>query len=252
MKTTLLFFTAGILFLSCKNNNQQSEQQKNTDLVQQNLKGAVQRTVDTPYKADSTGNIGAMDSCCVETQELNDSGYVTKYYSKNNSGATKTEQTFMHYPNDGKLSGRIAITIDDNGNYKEAVSYDSTGKQDGYYTDLKQNEFGEITNGKQYKMDSTLKYQWENNFDKNGQYLGGHSDSAGKVTYTSTTTLDSNGNPVKSISMSMVKDTAKYDTTMYRYDKYDGQGNWIQRTALNASGKPVKIVKREITYYEKE
>jgi len=52
--------------------------------------------------------------------------------------------------------------------------------------------------------------------------------------------------------MSMVKDSAKYDTTMYRYDKYDEQGNWIQRTALNASGKPTKIVKREITYYKKE
>jgi len=260
MKTTTLLFAAMLLF-SCKN-NQQSEQPKNTDLVQQNLKGPVQRTVDTPYKADSTGNAGAMDSCCAETQELNDSGYVTKYYTRNDSGVTKTEQTLLHYPNgavkdisimnDGKLSNHIVPTIDENGNYNGGLSYDSTNKQDGYYTDMKQNKFGEITSGKLYKMDSTLKYQFLNNFDKNGRYLSGRTDSAGKAIYTSTATLDGNGNPVKVITMSMVKDSTKYDTTMYRYDKYDEQGNWIQRITLTASGKPNKIIKREITYYKKE
>ena len=261
MKTTTLLFASIVLLLSCKNNNQQA-QPKNTDLVQRNLKGAVQHTIETPYKADSTGNTIAMDSCCVETYELNDSGYITKYTSKNDSNITNTEQTLIHYPNgamkditimnNGKFTNRVTPTIDENGNYTGGMSYDSTSKQDGYYTDMKQNDFGELTNGKLYKMDSTLKYHFEENYDNKGQYLGGRTDSAGKVIYTNITTLDSSGNPVKMITTTMVKDSAKNDTTLYRYDKYDEQGNWIQRTTLTASGKPTKITKREITYYKKQ
>ena len=250
------------MLVSCKNNNQQQTPAKNTDLVQQNLKGQVKQTTDTPYKTDSSGNMAALDSCCIETQELNDSGYVTKYYTKDNKGTTKTDQTLTHYTsgafkevttmNDGKLSSRLVTTLDNNGNYNGGYNYDSTNKKDGYYTDLKQNDFGEVYEGKLHKMDSTLKYQWQSEYDKNAQYLGGHTDSAGKVIYSNATTLDSSGNPVEVITMSMAKDSAKYDTTLYRYDKYDEQGNWIQRTALNASGKPTKIIKREITYYKKE
>src|SRR3954468_10710050 len=142
MKTIFPFLII-IALLSCKNNNQQ-QQAKNTDLIQQNLKGQVKQTIDTPFKVDSSGKTGAQDSCCVETQELNDSGYVTKYYTKDIKGNTKMDQTFIHNPNgslkefttmnDGKPSNHIVIAIDENGNYKAAESYDSTGKQDGYYT----------------------------------------------------------------------------------------------------------------------
>lgn len=259
MKTTLILLTI-IMLASCKSNNEQ--QPKNTDLIQQNLKSLVKQTIDTPYKVDSSGNIGAQDSCCVETQELNDSGYVTKYYTKDIKGNTKMDQTFIHNPNgslkefttmnDGKPSNHIVIASDDNGNYKAAESYDSTGKQDGYYTDFKQNDFGELTNLKLYKTDSTLKYMFESQFDNNAQYLGGHTDSAGKTIFSNATTLDSNSNAVKVITTTMVKDSAKQDTSLYRYDQYDEVGNWIQRTTLNASGKPTKVTKRGITYYKKE
>lgn len=257
--TTKLLLSALIVLASCNNNTQQPP--KNTDLVQQNLKGLVKETIDIPYKVDSSGNIGAQDSCCVETQELNDSGYLTRDYTKDVKGNTKMDQALSHYPsgafkevtvmNDGKLSSRLATTLDNNGNYNGGETYDSMGKKDGYYKDLKQNDFGEVTSGKYYKTDSTLKYQFESNYDKNAHFLGGTTDSAGKTIYTSVTTLDSIGDPVKTITMTMVKDSAKYDTSIYRYDKYDEAGNWIQRTALNTSGKPTKITKRGITYYKK-
>jgi len=258
MKAKLLLLTI-IAFTACKNNNQQ--QAKNTDLIQQNLKGQVKEIIDTPFKVDSSGNIGVQDSCCVETTEFNDSGYINRFYTKDNKGTTKMDQTFTHYPsgafkeattmNDGKLSNRLVTTLDDKGNYNGGDTYDSTNKKDGYYTDLKQNDFGEVTAGKYHKTDSTLKYQFEENYDNKAQYLGGHTDSAGKTTYSNVTTLDSNGNAIKTISMNMVKDSAKHDTTLYHYDKYDDLGNWIQRTTLNASGKPTKVTKRGISYYKK-
>ncbi len=257
MKTKLLLL-AIIAFTSCKNNNQQ--QAKNTDLIQQNLKGQVKETIDTPYKVDSSGNMGAQDSCCVETTEFNDSGYINRFYTKDNKGKTKMDQSFTHYPsgafkeattmNDGKLSNRLVTTLDNNGNYNGGDTYDSMNKKDGYYTDLKQNDYGEVTTGKYHKMDSTLKYQFESNYDNKAQYVGGHTDSAGKTIYSNVTTLDSSENPVKAITMTMAKDSAKHDTTLYRYDKYDDLGNWIQRTSLNASGKPTKVTKRGITYYK--
>jgi hypothetical protein len=46
------------------------------------------------------------------------------------------------------------------------------------------------------------------------------------------------------------KDSTTNKITKYRYDSYDDKGNWTQRTETDENGKPVKIVKRTITYYK--
>lgn len=259
MNKNLIFCITVLIFASCQ---EKKSSPKNTDLIQNNLKGPVQQTTETPYKVDSTGNMGEMDSCCIVTMQLNDSGYETSYTTKDSKGNIKFEQTVAHFPNgaakeivstnEGKPSGRLTIEIDEKGNYAGAKSYDSTGKQDGYYTDMTQNEYGELTGGKDYKIDSTLKYSFEATYDDSAQFIGSHTDSAGKTIYASTITLNDKGDPIKRISSRTIKDSTTNDTTMYKYDQYDDHGNWTQRTTLSAEGKPKKITKREITYYTKE
>lgn len=260
MKKNLIFIISILLFASCE--QKKSSSKSNTDLVQQNLKGSVQQTTETTYKVDSSGNMGEMDSCCVITNNLNDSGYQTSSSSKDSKGTIKTEETITHYPNgmakeiintkEGKPDSRITIDIDDKGNYKSAKSFDSTGKEDSYYIDLSQNDYGELTGGKQYKTDSTLKYSFESTFDDSAHFTAGHTDSAGKKMYATTVTLNDKGDPVKYLNTRMVKDSTVHDTTTYRYDKYDDMDNWTQRTTLNSDGKPKEITKREIIYFKKQ
>ncbi len=259
MKSNLILCMAIILIASCQ---EKPSSPKNTDLIQSNLKGPVEQTTETPYKVDSTGNIGAMDSCCAEISLFNDSGYVTTYTRKDSKGDIKNQQTISHYPNgavhevvitkDGKPDSRVTIETDDKGNYSTAKSYDSTGKEDNYYTDLKQNDYGEITGGKQFNIDSTLKYSFESVYDDSARFVSGHTDSAGKTIYSSSVTLNDKGDPVKRINTHVEKDSTTHDTITFRYDQYDDHGNWTQRTTLNADGKPTKVTKREITYFKKE
>ncbi len=47
------------------------------------------------------------------------------------------------------------------------------------------------------------------------------------------------------------KDSTTTTTTKYKYDSFDDQGNWTQRTISDEKGKITKILKREITYFKK-
>ena len=57
---------AGMFLLACNGSDDKAESKvKYRDLVNDNLKGDIQTIEETPYKADSTGKIGEMDSCCI-------------------------------------------------------------------------------------------------------------------------------------------------------------------------------------------
>ncbi len=68
----------GSVLLSCNNADKKAtEVAKNSDWNGQNLKGRVQTMEETTYTPDSTGKIGAMDSCCINIQQFDDKGYNT-------------------------------------------------------------------------------------------------------------------------------------------------------------------------------
>ena len=81
MNKIFWLLSVGLSLVAC-NDNKSTDSPKNTDLIIQNLKGMVQRTEETSYKVDSTGKIGAMDSCCASIQEFDEKGYNPKYFSK--------------------------------------------------------------------------------------------------------------------------------------------------------------------------
>ena len=259
MKKAILFAAIIATSLSC-NEKKQEAAAMNSDWLADNLKGKIEQTIATDYKADSVGNIGEQDSCCIISMKYDDKGYLTEYSSNNKVGNDKLVQTITHYDNgaakdiknakNGTQKLEIAIQIDKNGKYKTAEEYDSTGKVKYYYTDLIENDYGALTSMKKYNMDSTLSGTMSRTYDKS-LFIGGEDkDSTGKIAESSAVKLDDKNNMAEYALKNVTKDSTTNKITRYKYDGYDDKGNWTQRTKMDESGKPLQITKREIVYYK--
>ena len=257
------FYIAGAAFLiaSCKQKETDSAGLvKNTDLIQQNLKGNVERIEETSYRVDNSGKQSAMDSL-INVSEFDRKGYQTRTSGKYSNGTIKQERTIAHYNNgavkevvsktDGKQTFRMEIIIDRNGNYVMAKSYDSAGKINSYYKDLAQNEYGQVLTGNQYTTGNSLKSSFQTTYDGPNYTGNTNKDSAGNVIYSVKAILNKKGDPAELTTTSTKKDgSTSVEKITYRYDQYDNNGNWIQRTTLNEKGIPVKVVKRTIRYFK--
>jgi hypothetical protein len=251
-----------VIVFSCNESKKQTP--KNTDWLSDNLSGNVEHTTDSTFKTDSTGKIGEFDSCCVVSTKYDEKGYSSGYTSVNKAGTDNEEGTFTHdekglftgqkFTKNGKQTSSLTVDNKD-GVYSGAQSFDSTNKMDSYYTDLTSNDYGRITGFKQYKPDSTLKSSMT--FNYNNQFLKDQSakDSVGKEVSSYAQIFDDKNHVVESTYKEIKTDSTKKDSTIttvtkYSYDTFDDKGNWTQRTEMNEKGKPVKIVKRTITYYK--
>ncbi len=256
-----IIFLSLIIAFSFSCNQKKQEYAKNADVLSDNLNGNVQQTVATDYKADSTGKMGEQDSCCVVTTKYDEKGYITEFDNNDKSGANKEIETFTHYDNgamkdlkntkNGNPVSSITVLTDSVGNYTMAKEYDSANKLKFYYTDISQNEYGQLTGMKKYNADSSLSGSMVSNFNKSIFTGNEGKDSVGKVIFSSSVKLDDKNNVVERDSKNVMKDSTVNKVVKYKYDSSDGQGNWTQRTELDENGKPVKITKREITYYKK-
>jgi hypothetical protein len=257
----LIPFIAGAIFLVSCNTKSTSEAGAaaplNTDLIQQNLKGKVKTVTQTSTTIDSTGQERTDSLTTVESYD--EKGYSTMSQTKNSSGKITTEQTAKHDSagrvlefvtyKDGKMTSKLETELDAAGNYIGGKTYDSTGKQDGYYKDLKQNEYGIVYSGKQYSMDGKIKADFNMKYDKT-HFLGGkNTDSTGKITYEGTAKMNDKGDMSEENLTYLEKGTTKTEKNTYKYDAFDEKGNWIKRTKYNDKGRPVQFVTRTLTYY---
>ena len=123
MKKISIVLSAALIAFSC---NEKKETVSSTnDLLADNLKGNVQQITDTPYQTDSTGKMGAMDSCCITTIQYDSAGYLIKVVEKDSKGKIKFEQSTTHYDNglfkeftnseNGKMPTKISIQLDKEG-----------------------------------------------------------------------------------------------------------------------------------------
>jgi hypothetical protein len=259
MKSFLLFLSSVCLLLACNNPAKvdSASMPKNSDVVQQNLKGKVKEFEEVSYTVDSTG--ASKQDSLISISQFDEKGYQPKYLTKDTTGKIHTEQTVTHDENgmftemvtmtNGKQTFRLTTEFKD-GKYTSGKSYDSTGKQDSYYTDLATNEYGIVYAGKQHFMDGRVKATWDNKFDGPIYVSGTGSDSTGKVSYTGSVKVDDKGNAIEEVSTTREKDSTKTEKMTYKYDSFDDAGNWTQRTTYNEKGKPSKIIKRTFTYYK--
>jgi hypothetical protein len=256
MKNTILIASAFIL-ASCASNPKPAEPKKNSELVQLGLKGKVQTLEEHWVNFDSLGN--AKSDSGYNTTSFDANGYQTTYETRDSSGKVTWSQVMSHNEaglltelknsKNGKQQWRLTLESDDKG-YTKANEFDSTDKPSGYYTDLKTNEYGEVTAGTEHFMDGRVKSTFQNNY-QGVLYAGGKStDSTGKTSYESTVKSDENGNAIEEHSMNVEKDsTIKHDYT-YIYEGKDDAGNWLKRTQLDGKGKKIAETTRMITYYK--
>ena len=262
MKKILLALAIGAFLFSCSNKKTETEVAKNSDWTNEHLKGKVQSYEETSYTPDSTGKIGAMDSCCVETRNYDEKGYSSTSQSKDSKGTLTSETTISHYDGGqvkefvsmekGKKASSFSIDIDKDGKYSGARAYDSTGKLTSFYTDLKEDDYGAVTTGIEHKPDSSVKSSFTAEYDKGLQISSTGKDSSGKVTFSYKAELNDKGDIAKSTATNVGKDSTTTKVTTYKYDSYDDAGNWTQRTAYDDKGKATKVVKRTYTYYKKD
>ena len=253
----LFVFCLVISLIACNSNDKKTGAAKNTDLIQQNLKGKVQKLEEITVNIDSTGKMKPDSSTSVN--EFDEKGYQTKYSTKDSSGKVTSEQTISHNDDGtfkemttttkGKQTFRLTTEVKD-GQYTGGKTYDSTGKQDSYYTDLKTNEYGIVYAGKQHFMNDKIKSTFDMKYDGSNFIGGTATDSTGKTTYTGTVKLNDKGNPAEETSTTLDKGVTKTEVITYKYDSYDDKDNWTQRTTNNDKGKSTKVAKRTYTYYK--
>src|SRR6476620_6068723 len=131
MKKIFFLFSSAVLF-ACNNEEKKADDPKNTDLIQQNLKGKIQTLEETAYAVDSTGKMGAKDSLA-NTSDFDEKGYQSKQTTKNSAGVVTDVTTISHYDNGatkevsgtskGKQTFRFAIEIDSSGKYSRANAF---------------------------------------------------------------------------------------------------------------------------------
>lgn len=253
----LFLFCLVISLIACNSNDKKIEVAKNTDIIQQNLKGKVQKVEEVTVNIDSTGKMKPDSSAAVT--EFDEKGYQTTYATKDSSGQVTSEQSISHNEDGtfkemttttkGKQTFKLTTEVAD-GKYTGGKTYDSTGNQDSYYTDLKTNEYGIVYAGKQHFMNDKIKSTFDMKYDGTNFIGGTATDSTGKTTYTGTVKLDDKGNAVEEKSTTLEKGVNKTEVVTYKYDSYDDKGNWTQRTTYNDKGNPTKVVKRAFAFYK--
>lgn len=261
MKKILVGLAAGLFVIACNEASSEADAPKNTDLIYQNLKGEIQRIEEVPYKVDSvSGQATVVDTCCTGIEEFDEKGYSKRYTTKDSKGTTKDDYTFTRYENgmlkeqvqtfEGKPRSKFSIQKGQNGSYGDAQNFDSTGKLDAYYTEVNSDTVYNLVMGwKRYKPDSTLHSIATREYDKTLFTSFTNTDSTGKVVMTIKAKNDANGNQIESTTTEMKGDSTTTKVVTYKYEGLDEKGNWTQRTEYE-KGKPVKVVKRTITYYK--
>ena len=232
-----------------------------SDIASENLKGDISSYEDTPYKTDSSGKIGEMDSCCITTTEYDENGNGIKNISKDSKGDGKSETVMTRNANGsfksaantekGKSTGGFDTKIDDKGNYTWAGEIDSNGKSGIYYTNITQTENGLVTGWKQYDKDSVFRQSGENVYENNLQMSFTLKDSTGKTKSTTTNKYNDKNELIEVSNTNITKDSTTTKVTKYTYDAHDEMGNWTQRTTWDDKGKATAITKRKYTYRKK-
>ena len=233
------------------------------DLASENLRGNISKVETDSYNIDSTGKTGPLDEKTVE--KYDSSGYTISTVTMNGKDSIKYQTVLQRnavgFVTDVKTTGGngekksdLTITYDSLGKYNQAKSYDSTGKMDSYYTAITSNQFGEVTGGKQFHLDSILKSSFENDFDS--VYFSGNrsKDSLGKLTYSNKIKFNDKRDASEMNETIITKDpktkmdSTKNTVTTYTYAGWDSHGNWTEQTSKNEKGKSTKLTKRVITY----
>ncbi len=263
MKYILLIALTTSFLFSCKDapkGNSETVDPK-SDCATNHLIGMVNTIEETTYTADSTGTIGAMDSCCIELQTMDEKGFVISSEDKNDKGdivevvniARNEKGEFNSYTvtQDGKVTFTRTVIRDAEGNTKHAVDTDSAGLVINFFNETIFNELDQPIKGKMFAADSTYLGTWSRQYIDGLEVGRGWIDSSGIQILDFVGELNENGLLGKVIKTRQVgKDSKSVNIETYTYDSFDETGNWTQQTK-SVDGKVAEVVKRVYTYFAK-
>ncbi len=264
MKRIFFIGSAFFILTACNNGKDKKADKKvkYSDLIIEDLKGNISSYEETPYQPDSMGKIGQMDSCCIGKAGIDGNGNYIKWSEKDSKGTLKSQSVYERFDNglwkgstdtkEGKTSGSMETKINDKDEYTSAMAYDSAGKPDKYYTNITQNEYGQVTGWKEYDKDSVFRQEYKSDYNKNLQMAFTMKDSTGGVKSAGTYIYNDKGEQTDASTTSITKDSTTTKKKKYTYDAHDDKGNWTLRTEWDDKGKATKITKREYTYNKKE
>ncbi|HLF47498.1 MAG TPA: hypothetical protein VI548_13800 [Chitinophagaceae bacterium] len=254
----MLIIVACLFVIACNNESKSESKVTWSDLVSENLKGDIASYEQTPYKVDSMGKMGEVDSCCINVTEYDENGNTIKTISKLIDGTISSESIFTRHPNGqfksvestekGKSTGGFRVDLDADGKIILAVAIDSNGKDGDYYKDINMNEVGEVTGWKQFDKDSVFRAQGEGTYDKHMFLSFTVKDSVGKVKSSSNAKYNDKGEQIEISNTNIGKDSTTTTVTKYTYESHDEMGNWTHRTTWNEKGMATKMVTRKYTY----
>ncbi|HLG41326.1 MAG TPA: hypothetical protein VI461_16725 [Chitinophagaceae bacterium] len=262
MKRIIIIMAGLFIFEACNNAKNKAAIKPVTyrDLTIENLKGDIQTIEETPYKVDSTGKMGDMDSCCISVSAYDTNGNKIKRVFKDYKETLKREIVYTRHENgfwksiteikDGKARLVFDSQLDKEGKWIGEGEYDSAGKFKGYDI-ITANEYGQVLTWKGYDKDSILKGQGEIKYDRNLLVERTDKDSAGKIKRTMSARYNDRSEQTEVIKTIVVKDSPTTEVIKFTYGAHDDMGNWTQRTEWNDKGKVTKIIKRVYTYRRK-
>ncbi|MEI9945629.1 MAG: hypothetical protein WDN26_15600 [Chitinophagaceae bacterium] len=264
MRKLSTVFIAGLFAMACNNDAEKEtgSKIKYNELSMEMIKGNVESYEETPYKTDSAGKPGEMDSCCINVNKIDENGNYVSWMEKDSKGVVKTEVAYSRFDDGlfkglketkaGKPSSSMETQVDDKGVYTTAQEFDSAGKLANYYTNVTMNEYGQVTGWKQFDKDSVFRQTGESKFDKTLQTGYIMKDSVGKVKNDNSYKYNDKGEQTEVSRTNITKDSTTTKVTKYTYESHDEMGNWTQRTEWDDKGKAVKVIKRVYTYRKEE
>jgi hypothetical protein len=272
MKKLGLLIAIPFLVYSCNNaekeNTEKSETEETTetvemvrsDLQNEHMFGEVSSYEQTPYTPDEEGNIGAMDSCCIEMEEYDENGFAVKYMEKNSAGEV-TETVMMQRDDMGRFTWytvtengivvfKRVIKRDEDGTLLEAIDSDSTGQITSVHKVAEVNENGQALSGKSFQEDGTYNGTWSFGYVDGLRVSNAWTDSTGVQRMQRVGEVNDKGWLAKVVDV-RVGDEGDTTTVVetYTYDSFDDMGNWTQRT-MYKDDVPTEVLKRTYTYFK--
>lgn len=262
MRKSAIFFIAVLFIMACNDETKTEKPSLISDIATEGLKGNIESYTETPFKADSAGKPGEMDSCCTGLASVDEKGNYISWTDKDSKGVLQTEATYARYEDglfkgmkeskEGKVFSSMETQVNDKGAYTIVQEFDSAGKMVHYYTDVTMNEYGLVTGWKQFDKDSVFRQTGASTFDKNLQTGSIVKDSVGKVKIEYSYKYNDKGEQTEVSKTNITKDSTTTTITKYTYESHDEMGNWTQRTEWDDKGKAVKVLKRSYTYRKPE
>lgn len=246
------------LIQACSDDGNSKPELVKSDMALAKISGQVYSIEEIPFRVDSNGKIVDTDSAYTIT-DYDTLGNIKSRTIRKSSGAIIEETFFERYENgmwkssrtkkEGQTAGSAETTINRKWQYTDKLVYDETGKKIRSYSDITQNENGQILSWKLFNKDSIFSeeiiYTYDSLFLKTETLI---KDMDGNAKSRTSYIYNEKGELTEQTKTENLGGVAEITVTRYTYDTHDENGNWTQRTAWNDQGKALQVVKRTYSY----